>query len=386
MWIFVSYSSLDRSLIEALATDLTDLGHIVWFDKRLTGGHEWWKDILENIQKCDLFIFAVSNQSLDSYPCKLEYTYAESLKKRILPVLVSSINTKLLPPPLAIIQFVDYRQQDKKAIIALNQAFSALPTSLPIPVPLPPEPELPISPLGRIRERIDAPALSLQDQLVVIVELKTLLAQDEDVSIITNLLLRLRGRSDLTVQVDREIGSILMSCEQSEFNRRNTAEQPVSPSNSHSLSQKSDTTHNPIDTQTTTPRFMQQSYAFPPPSDAKEDQANIQTFTPSTTQQVFSISLPANPRQYTEALQQAIWQNKGYILGILFLPATRHATWKGILRYFIVAQIIAGIYALSVAPGDFYHNVSILFTTILVGALIIVGILNRFIGYMTNYD
>jgi hypothetical protein len=124
MKIFVSYSSKNKPTVEGLVKDLTILGHQVWFDQALTGGKQWWEDILAHIRQCDLFVFVLSNLSLASYPCQLEYTYAYDLQKRILPILIEPVDFTKLPPPLAMIQVVDYTQADRQAALKLSAALT----------------------------------------------------------------------------------------------------------------------------------------------------------------------------------------------------------------------------------------------------------------------
>src|SRR5947208_1175673 len=131
MKIFLSYSSKNRSLVETLANDLDRLGHDVWFDKKLSGGQVWWYEILHEIRDCDLFIFALTRQSIDSVPCKLEAQYAASLGKGILPILVADMDIKLLPTSLATLQFVDYRQPDRAAALNLGRALANVPGPKP---------------------------------------------------------------------------------------------------------------------------------------------------------------------------------------------------------------------------------------------------------------
>src|SRR5690349_9508187 len=206
MLIFISYRSADRPLIETMANDLHGLGYTVWFDQELTGGHAWWNSILKNVQECDLFIFALSPQSLDSYPCQLEYSYADALEKRILPVLLRDINAELLPPALSKIQFVDYRMQDKKASISLARALASLPPTQPLPDPLPVPPEAPISGFGRMKERIESNAgLSLDEQASLVLELKGFYQKADTRTTAQELFQRLRSRSDLFASIDHEI-------------------------------------------------------------------------------------------------------------------------------------------------------------------------------------
>src|SRR5258706_544937 len=149
MKTFISYSSKSRAVVDALSLDLEALGFIVWFDRRLTGGHDWWTEILNGIRHCDLFIFALTPESMESQPCKLEYEYALSLNKRILPIMLQDVNIRLLPSSLQKLQVIDYRQQNKQQALALGKAFNSLPKSYRPPKPLPAPPEMPLSPITR---------------------------------------------------------------------------------------------------------------------------------------------------------------------------------------------------------------------------------------------
>jgi hypothetical protein len=111
MKVFISYASKDRALVTDLVEDLALLGHEVWFDQELSGGHLWWDRIIQALQACDLFVFALTPQALESHPCTLEYEYAAELNKRILPILLETVNTALLPTPLAQIQYETIRRR-----------------------------------------------------------------------------------------------------------------------------------------------------------------------------------------------------------------------------------------------------------------------------------
>jgi peptide/nickel transport system substrate-binding protein len=209
MKIFISYSSKDRDLVKNLGADLATLGHEVWFDQELSGGQAWWDTILTGIRGCDLFIFALTPRSLDSYPCKLEYTFAESLNKTILPILLKDVDTTLLPPALSKLQFVDYRQRDANTVLRLGRAFTNLPPQRPIPDPLPEAPDAPISTLGRIKELIDRPSLTIDQQKSTLFDLKGLLTNPETADGARHLLEALTHRHDITVPIANEIAAIL---------------------------------------------------------------------------------------------------------------------------------------------------------------------------------
>ncbi len=145
--IFISYRSTDRELVRRLADDLKRLGHTVWFDPELTstGGQDWWDNILAQIRGCDLFVFALSDDSLASIPCQREYYYAAQLQKRILPVVIRSSNLDNLPYELKAIQYVSYEEGSREQVIALAGSLANLPAPVPLPDPLPKPPAIPLS-------------------------------------------------------------------------------------------------------------------------------------------------------------------------------------------------------------------------------------------------
>src|SRR5258708_33116221 len=209
MIIFISYSSKSRAVVEALSIDLDALGYKVWFDRRLTGGHDWWSEILDSIRRSSLFLFALTPQALESHPCRLEFDYALQLNKRILPVMLAHINIKLLPSSLQKYQLLDYRQQNKQQSLALRRALMHLPPSKPMPKPLPPKPEMPLPPLTRLRDMVDATALSYNEQRIVVSKLKMFLLDDTTANDARLLLRKMRNREDLVDRTEREIRRLL---------------------------------------------------------------------------------------------------------------------------------------------------------------------------------
>ncbi len=209
MNIFISYSNKSRAVVDALTVDLDALGHTVWFDRRLTGGHDWWEEILSGIRHCHLFLFALTPEALESQPCKLEYEYAIALNKRILPVMLTDINIALLPISLQKFQLVDYRQQNKTQALSLGRALGSLPRPKALPKPMPPKPEMPLSPIAKLRDLIDAPSLKPDEQRVLITKLKTFLEDDVTANDARLLLKRVREREDLLAWTEREIARLL---------------------------------------------------------------------------------------------------------------------------------------------------------------------------------
>ncbi|MBI5957901.1 MAG: TIR domain-containing protein, partial [Chloroflexi bacterium] len=196
-------------MVETLAVDLEALGFTVWFDRELAGGQEWWEEILHSIRRSHLFLYALTPESIESYPCKLEYDYAMALNKRILPVMLADVNISLLPSSVQRFQIVDYRLQDKQQALALGRAMNSLPKTRPLPKPLPTKPEAPVPPLTRLRDQIDSPSLGKDEQELIVARLKEFLENSATANDARNLLTRLCTRDDLLAKTEKEINRLL---------------------------------------------------------------------------------------------------------------------------------------------------------------------------------
>lgn len=86
--IFLSYSRVDKRFVEALADKLRRIyGHEnIWFDEGLHGGDIWWEEILEQIADRDIFIYVLSNDSVQSDYCQAEFEEARRLQKQIITI------------------------------------------------------------------------------------------------------------------------------------------------------------------------------------------------------------------------------------------------------------------------------------------------------------
>jgi hypothetical protein len=211
MNIFISYSKKNRPQVDSLSQDLKDLGHVVWFDTELIGGQSWWDQILAIIERCDLFVFALSPESLASYPCTLEYTYASQLRKRVLPILVADgVNTRELPPELSKIQWVDYRQMDRQSAIAMSKALNYLPAPEVLTGMPPLRPPVPIDSVYELHQQIINPApMGDKDQSWTLHQIKELRNKPGETDTAIDLLRKLRERRDLLASHAAEIDSLL---------------------------------------------------------------------------------------------------------------------------------------------------------------------------------
>lgn len=211
--IFISYVRESQEKAKSLADILVAIRHEVWFDQALTGGQPWWNRILSEIQKCDIFLFALDPESLGSTACKQEYDYAFKLGKTILPVMVADgVFLDRLPSALRQIQHVDYRVEGNNAFSALAKAVNAIPPSPPLPDPLPEPPAAPVSYLGSLREQVEASRiLSLGEQTALALSLMQALREPKTADDVRGLLTQLRSRDDLLAKVADEIDFLLAS-------------------------------------------------------------------------------------------------------------------------------------------------------------------------------
>src|SRR5262245_14961352 len=211
MKVFVSYARRDREAVDVLLQDMRRARHDVWVDEELTGGQAWWDTILANIRQTDLFVIALSPDLLKSRACHAEYEYALGCKRTILPIMVAPVSPQMAPPAIANAQILDYVERTPNAAISLVTALAAAQPSPPLPDPPPPPPAVPMSYMNTYRERLDELSLTLQQQSLLLSELRVHLNDEDDRDTAVELIRRLRSRGDITESVGREIDTLLAS-------------------------------------------------------------------------------------------------------------------------------------------------------------------------------
>lgn len=92
-YIFVSYSHMDKELVYPFINALQKEFN-VWFDEGIHYGHEWEEEIVTKLEECSIFIFIVSNNSLESENCKDELFQARELGKNFINLILEE-NTEL---------------------------------------------------------------------------------------------------------------------------------------------------------------------------------------------------------------------------------------------------------------------------------------------------
>jgi hypothetical protein len=207
--IFLSYARRDEAAVRSLHDDLVRAKRDVWFDRSLEGGQTWWDTILEQIRACDLFVFALSPDSVRSHPCQAELAYAVALHRPVLPVRVRDVSVQIAPAPIPTTQISDYRQRTPENIIDLSTAVGRTSAAVPLPDPLPPPPPPPLGDLGALRDQVAAPSLDLSGQQELIDALRRRGDDDTQREAVVGLLRALRSRPDIAESVARETDNLI---------------------------------------------------------------------------------------------------------------------------------------------------------------------------------
>lgn len=90
-FIFICYSHFDREIMESIAEKLAKDGYRFWFDDRTRSGEAWQKIVSKEIRKCTVFLFLISENTMQSDNCRDELTYAKNNGKTIVPVSLSRV-------------------------------------------------------------------------------------------------------------------------------------------------------------------------------------------------------------------------------------------------------------------------------------------------------
>ncbi|WP_313675224.1 toll/interleukin-1 receptor domain-containing protein [Mycolicibacterium sp.] len=161
--LFISYARENKPDIESLVRDLESLGYETWLDSSLRGGQKWWDEILQRIADSDVFVTAVSVQSLNSVACRRELEWASALNKPVLPLALGPL-PDALPRALSTRQITPYSTSAREAAFALAGALGNLPPAEPVPNPLPQAPSAPLSYLTDLIDHVNQSEPLTHDQ------------------------------------------------------------------------------------------------------------------------------------------------------------------------------------------------------------------------------
>ncbi|MDX2213738.1 MAG: TIR domain-containing protein [Oculatellaceae cyanobacterium bins.114] len=129
--VFLSYATEDRNVAQKIRSSLLREAFTVWINTTdIQTGVDFENAIKQGIEEADNIVYLLSTNSLQSHYCQLEIDYALSLNKRIVPILVSAIDTQELPAALRNLQYIDltdniletdYQQDENQLLRVLRQ-------------------------------------------------------------------------------------------------------------------------------------------------------------------------------------------------------------------------------------------------------------------------
>lgn len=129
--VFICYSDLDKSIMIQLRQSLMRHSITVWTNQTdIQSGTQFEQEIKQGVEQSDNIIYLISSNALASEYCQMELDYALSYHKRIIPLLIESINLDKIPPQILGLQFIDlsesrtedyYNQTIDKLLKALKQ-------------------------------------------------------------------------------------------------------------------------------------------------------------------------------------------------------------------------------------------------------------------------
>jgi len=86
--IFISYSRTDSEFVDRLEADLQARNFRTWVDRhKLEGGQIWLDEIEKSIEQCQVLLVVLSPASVTSQYVRMEYRYARSLDRLVIPLL-----------------------------------------------------------------------------------------------------------------------------------------------------------------------------------------------------------------------------------------------------------------------------------------------------------
>ena len=137
--LFLSYSRRDSDAMHQVQEALREAGLSVWTDEGLEPGTQSWEDaIAEAVRQAYALVVLLSPNSSQSTWVKNEVGFAQTLNKRIFPVLIAGEAATAVPIDLINAQWVDGRTNlDRAVTLELLPALRRHPT-LPAPRQVPP--------------------------------------------------------------------------------------------------------------------------------------------------------------------------------------------------------------------------------------------------------
>src|SRR6202011_5571829 len=109
--VFISHCSADRKFVDAAVHSFFKSHNIdTWFSPQdIPGGADWYKHIMEGLNKSDWFVIVMTPRSHLSDWVRKEVELAlETKRGRILPILMEKCDLKKIHPELETLHYEDF--------------------------------------------------------------------------------------------------------------------------------------------------------------------------------------------------------------------------------------------------------------------------------------
>ena len=111
--VFLSYSRKDKQPAQRLHAALTARSRDVWIDwEDIPPTAAWWAEIGAAIEAADAVLFLISPDSAASKVCADELAHAQTLHKRLLPLVVRDVDPGVVPAVVAALNWIFVRDGD----------------------------------------------------------------------------------------------------------------------------------------------------------------------------------------------------------------------------------------------------------------------------------
>jgi|GEM_PF-2690877 len=134
--IFISYSRVDSDFVDQLEADLRLRSFSTWVDRQqLEGGDDWAAKIQTEIDQCDCVLVVLSPEAAASEWVRREISYAQSLKKRIIPLNLRTVQRR--PIQIYDLNWIDFSKNYQHGFSKLLASLpkNIIPTQIIIPTP-----------------------------------------------------------------------------------------------------------------------------------------------------------------------------------------------------------------------------------------------------------
>jgi WD40 repeat protein len=128
--VFISYSRNDTAFADRLEVALKARGFEPLIDRRDIAKFEnWWQRIEALIVQADTIVFVISPDAVKSTICQQEVAFAQSLNKRLAPIVWRQADVGLVPNSLGLLNWIDF-QDDARFDDHANELTAALQTDI----------------------------------------------------------------------------------------------------------------------------------------------------------------------------------------------------------------------------------------------------------------